>query len=247
MDAAKLARAAYLGIILVATTTLVCCSRGDLAFTITFQDAKGLVAGDPIVSAGTVIGRVTAIDRAPEGGVRVQVRVDRAHRGSVEREARFVVENVTSTSGRAGGRQITVHAPDAGAHTPIADGDVVEGSEGTFRDLWRALNRAGSSAARAARRLADEVSQAVKDASESPEAHDLEQSLEELTREAERLGRQGWDDLRRHLPELDEQVHRLGEELDKAGKSEEAQKLRRQFERWSREVERRASRQDDHD
>ena len=64
MDAAKLARAAYLGIILVATTTLVCCSRGDLAFTITFQDAKGLVAGDPIVSAGTVIGRVTAIDRA---------------------------------------------------------------------------------------------------------------------------------------------------------------------------------------
>jgi ABC-type transporter Mla subunit MlaD len=123
--------------------------RRDVAFTLTYRDALGLSAGDPIMRNTVEIGRVTSVDvDSSSHAARVAVRIDAKYRNDVYREAAFSIVRRDLFGPVTGKRSIMMEDRGDG-RTPIAGGDVIAGVEKTIDPTLRGITNAIDAARKA--------------------------------------------------------------------------------------------------
>ena len=150
----------------VAAALLV--EQGFAVVGITLRVTPWAEPGDPVRLKDVDIGQVGAVD-LDRGQVRVEVRLDREHAGSLPRDSAFTVES----SGIVGRRRwLEAHVLDPGS-PPIADGQVVEGS--------------GSKIEIALRQAARKASDAIDRAAESDWARKGAEKVDQVLREIEAI------------------------------------------------------------
>jgi len=222
----------------VLLATVIGCSPdwGGLQFSLTFQDARGLTAGDPVVYRGVEIGEVRSVELADRQGVRVAVLIRRPHRAAVYREARFVIERSRDHGTRPNARQLSVK-DRPGERTPIEAGSTFEGDEPGLGDVWQSLRAQGADALESARDLAHTLAGRLEEAADSPEARRLRKDIEAFIDDAGEMAGDQWEAFRRErLPELRRRAEELRDELRREGHEEKAKAFWDDFTRWLDEV-----------
>ncbi len=218
---------------LTAALGLACkAEEGDLTFTLQFEDARGLQEGHPVVFRGVEIGEVTGVELGDEA-VLVEVVIFEEHREAVYREASYVIESPGGLGGFSGKRQITVR--DRGSErTAIRQGDSVEGDDSPLQVAMDRLREGWERTGEMWQRLQERA----EEFADSPRGQELREKLEKFSEEAQRRGRERWEQFREdELPRLKEQAERLRDELEKEGKLDQAQELWQRFQDWLRTVD----------
>jgi ABC-type transporter Mla subunit MlaD len=226
---------------LLLTMVLGCDANwGGLPFALTFEDARGLTVGDPVVCRGVEIGQVRSVELERNAGVRVGILIRREHRDAVYQEARFVIERSRDHAQRPGGRQLTVK-DRRGRHTPIDRGSTLEGDEPGLGDVWQSLRAKGADALESARDLADALAGRLEEAAESPEARHLREDIDAFLDDAADLAREEWEAFREErLPELRRKAERLRDKMRREGHEEKAKAFWEDFTRWADDLRSRA-------
>jgi ABC-type transporter Mla subunit MlaD len=140
--------AARLAPLVIALATLAACRR-DVAFTLTYQDARGLSAGSPVVHNAVQIGEVTSVDIDPASRTaRLAVRIEGKFRDEAYREAAFSIVRSDLFGATTGKRSIMME--DRGdTKTPISNGDVIAGYEQTIDPTLKGITNAIDAARKA--------------------------------------------------------------------------------------------------
>lgn len=204
------------------------CGWRDVTVTITFRDARGLRAGQPLVYNGVKAGEVSAIGLDPSGRARVDVAVPSRYREVLYLEADYAISKPGGLLDTSGERQIEV-GDRPGPRTPLKDGAVIQGREPLLdllvqgaRDVavvaWEETQKLGQ-------RLADEIA-----ASEA--GRRLGQEMRRLNEHVSA----GGADLPARLEAARRQAEAYREELLRLGRGQEAQAFWDRFERWYSEM-----------
>lgn len=221
-------------------------SRG-LDYTLHFEDAKGLRAGDPVMLSGVQIGEVKGVELAGERDVRVKVRVDDEHAEKVLAGSTAVISNPAFPN-VSGQKVVEIHNPAVAEEGALPEGAEITGREGLV-DLkaWQIeqrLQNLGGELSEQSRSMAEKISvmaEEMKDIPESPEVREAIDKLDQMSRDLSERGRDTWDrlsdqweDLSRDLSPILENWSRTGrdrarETLDRTRQSlEEASERARQ-------------------
>lgn len=213
---------ACIGILFLAAGTVG--GAQGLDFDLLFRDAKGLEPGYNVMYRGLRVGQVREVSLDPSGQILVQVSVLEEHRGSVYREADFVIER--------SGAQITMR-DRAGSRTPVRAGDVLTGSttlDHVFGRLGEGLDRFGEVSAAAILALTDRVEAQLASA---PAAQDLLRAMREFAAELPLPGKPEFDQfVERWVPELRTLGQRYMRELEQGGLATAAQTFWEDFTTW---------------
>lgn len=107
----------------------------SLAFTVVFDNAKGLRPGQFVIYNGVRIGEVVSVDLGTDNKVHVAVTIDPNHEQTVYREAIFKIESprIINVNGEM---QLTM-SDGNGGHSPIQRGDVLVGTNGFLDELMK--------------------------------------------------------------------------------------------------------------
>lgn len=200
--------------------------KKDLEFTVTFKDAKGLEPGQFLTYKGIRIGEVKDVALDPSMRIKTNVRVSHEYRTAVYREARFNIEKSGGVTDLSGEKQITMEDQE-GPRTAIQPGDVIEGSEGWWNEVWEA-----------AKRLGTKVEEFVKGLSDSPRAQEFLDSLQAYSRDVGRATEEQYRTFKeKRLPALKEKAEGLRDELEHSGKAEQAREFWRRFTDWVKDLD----------
>lgn len=185
------------------------CS-GDLKLTVTFDDARGLKAGDPVAWGENTIGRVADVRYTPAGTFEVKAEVEGRFRPAVTDQARFLVSEWPGGSG--GKRLEMVELAKGGA--PLKDGAVVRGS--TRAELF------GESVSRGVQGFLEDL----KRLPGSEAVRDLSREVDRLAEEMGRAGREAQEKLKKEvLPELERRLEELRRKLREQEREVEAEPI----------------------
>ena len=200
----------------------------DLEFGLLFKDAKGLEPGYNLMYRGLRVGTVRDVGLDPDGQVLVQVSVPEEFRGSVYREADFIIER--------SGAQITMR-DRTGSRTPIRAGDVLAGS-GTLDHilgrLGEGLYRAGEVSAAGVVALTDRIEARL---ASSPAAQDLLRAMQEFAQKLPLPGKPEFKQfVERWVPQLRALGQRYMRELEQNGLATAAQTFWKDFASWLAEL-----------
>ena len=183
--------------------------RGELKATIVFDRAGDIRKGDPVLEEGAEIGRVIRVDKVDERTA-VTVRLARDHRRAIVSDSLFSIHhgalNVSNT--------FAVGAP-------VENGAILRAREDR---IGRWLAKHGSAIKPyldKARVKADQF---------------IDQDFAEWTAKAPEWKREGSDSFKRHVEQARQRVAKAESELRAADKMEEAEKLKKRFEKWIKDV-----------
>lgn len=190
------------------------CGPKPLDFTLTFGDAQGLQEGGALVYNGLAIGVVRTLSLDANGTVVVGVRVEGRHRQHVREGAQFAVEAAATGSGD--GRPRIVMTLGEAAGNELADGAVVSGqAPATWAD--RARESGGQFL---------EFLTALKDSREAQQAGEMLRVLgDSVVAKGKRIDAEDIEAMKTRMEDL-------ARRLERAGKSEEAQEVRRRLAEW---------------
>lgn len=220
----------------LAIAAIACQQDDSLRFGVAFEENPKLEKGDVVVFKGIEIGTVADVDLDSEGRVVAAVVIEPAYRDVVTTEADYRAERVGGLDGLRGERELVVI--DRGGATPVADGDVVIGSEGELSDQIDRVKDGLSAAWERAGSLADSIKKRFEDAASSEEAQQLGESLQELSSKARERGEEGWQQLRdEQIPKLREEARQLREKLEEQGDHEAAEQVWKDFTAWLESLE----------
>lgn len=200
------------------------CGWRDVTVTITFKDARGLRAGQPLVYNGVKAGEVSAIGLDPSGRARVDVAVPSRYREVLYLEADYAISSPGGLLDTSGERQIEV-GDRPGPRTPLKDGAVIQGRE----PLLDLLVRGARDAAVVAWEETQKLGQLVADEIATSESG--RRLAEEMRRLGERVAT-GGADVAPGLEKARRQAEAYRDELLRLGRGEDAQAFWGRFERW---------------
>ncbi len=189
--------------------------RDDLEATIIFDSADPLAAGAPVVSKSLVIGEVAKVTPV-QGRDAVSVRIDAKHRED------FLVDSRFSVEGEGAGAILRVSSTLAFGR-PVEEGEVLYARPSRIAG-W--IEAAGGPF----------LARIREQASRWRGSEDAKRKLEEWKRDLPTWEKAGDDVVAENLEEIGRRVDALEAKLRKSGKEFDAQKLRRDFESWMREV-----------
>ena len=205
-----------------------------LEFTITFGVSNGLRPGQPVVYHGVTIGEVRRVELTKSGCVAVNVRIRREQRGRVFRESEYLIEKQGSILDATDKRQLVVKDRPGASHTPVLQGDIVQGTDGWLDQASHRLE----DAARAAKVGADRLWDHIQQWSDSPEGQRLRESLRQFGEAAKEESAEQFNRFRREqLPKLRQQVLEVERRLRKEGRSKDAESLQRSFDEFADRLE----------
>ena len=194
-----------------------------------FDKAHPIAAGDPVRLDGHQVGTITAITADGDGTVvRARIAPDAAAR---------LTSATTFTVDTGGSRALDVHVLDGDARA-IADGATFEGADSGFElALRKGKQVADDLLGRAGARVDD--LQSEFEAIDWDEVGERTKSrATDLGAQLEKLTRAGKDEVEEGLAELRPELETLIRELEEAGRSEEAERLREELRRlWQRGVD----------
>ena len=205
-------------------------SRG-LDFTLHFEDAKGIRAGDPVVLSGVPIGQVKKVTLVGEDDVRVAVRVDEEHSEKVLTGSTAVITSM-SFPNVSGQKVVEIHNPSDPVAEPLADDAEVEGRNGMF-DLkaWEIEQRIGdlggklSEQSKVLAKKIEIMAEELKEIPESPEAQEALRKLEEFSKDLEIKGREKFSELSEQWEDWSQDLAPLLEEWKIRGREKAAEVL----------------------
>jgi len=186
--------------------------RGEIKATLVVHEAGSLRTGDPVVENDETIGRVTKITQL-DGEDAVVIRLDRAHRRSVVTDSLFSVEN----------RRVVVSNTFA-VGKPIDDGAVLRVKDDRF-SRWLAKH------ADSVKPLIEKVKRA---ADEKLDAIDGE--LASASAKVPDWKREGQGAFEKNVAALQKKIEKTEKDLERSKRFEDAEQLRKRFERWLKEV-----------
>lgn len=189
--------------------------RDDLEATIVFDSADPLQAGSPVVSKSLVIGEVTKVTPM-QGRDAVSVRIDAKQREE------FLVDSRFSVEGEGEGAILRVSSMLAFGR-PVEEGEVLYARPSR---IARWLEATGGPFA----------SRIREQAARWRGSEDAKRKFEEWKRELPAWEKAGDEVVAENLEEIGRRVDELEAKLRRSGKEFDAQKLRRDFEAWVREV-----------
>lgn len=164
-------------------------SRG-LDYTLHFEDAKGLQAGDPVVLSGVQIGQVRKVTLMGEDDVRVAVHIDEEHRKKVLAGSTAVITSM-SFPNMSGQKVVEIHNPADPDALPLEDDVDVAGQDGMFDlkawQLEQRLSDMGEDLSAQSKVLAEKFSEMAEKLQEIPESPEMKEALEKLEEFSEDL------------------------------------------------------------
>lgn len=206
---------------------VACRSEPPLRFFVTFEQARGLEAGDAVRYKGLEIGRVLDVGIDQNGKVRAAVLVRAKYRGAMAQNSVVEIEHAGVF-----GRRLTVRE-GRGERQPLEEGGVLVGSEGQVADLLDRLKAASSKALESAGDMASNLKDQLRDLRGSKEAEDLAAAIERLRQEsadgAEKLRTEGVAAARERLEALRKSMQ--------ASDQEESAELLDKLDRWLGQLE----------
>ncbi len=197
-------------------------ARRQHTFTVTFNDANGISAGDAVYYNGARIGEVRRVTSGRPTAV--DVHISRDYERQMHRKLSFFVERESMLGS---GRRLAAYdcaGPEPGAR--INRGEVVEGNESTMTWLaCKAADRAGPIAGAAA-------ALAASLATTGP-GRAIAESMKQHAEAARQIGDEQWEAFRREqLPKIEQQAREYIAQLERDGKLEEAKRFVEQFNAW---------------
>jgi hypothetical protein len=191
--------------------------RDDLHVTVVFESAGELRQGDPVTTAGLVIGRVVRV-ASLETQDAVSIVVEAQHRKELMRDSLFSIEEEGD-----GARLEVINSVAVGP--PLADGAVVYARDDR---VSRWIAKHGDELGAALGKLKGQAGKLI----EKYESGELQDELERYKRQAPEWRRQGDEVLRRNLGNIEKKVDDMEKALREHNRVKEADELRRRFEEW---------------
>jgi hypothetical protein len=191
--------------------------RNDLHATLVFDQPTTLERGNEIVSGQLVIGRVTKVAEL-DGQQAVSIRVEREQRNELLTDSIFDVEGTAPNARLRVTNSIAVGPP-------VADGSIMRPKDSKVT-RWLAAHSAAVAPAFA--RLKDKADQMVS-------TYDYDKIKDEVASWEEKLPewkREGKDSVDRNVAALKVRVSEMEQQLRKAKKNVEADRLRHEFNSW---------------
>jgi ABC-type transporter Mla subunit MlaD len=199
-------------VVAVAAMVLLKYSPGT-AFSSVFRDAKLLKAGDPVTQDGIIIGRVTDVQPAADGGVEVKAKIDKKHLALTHTDSLALIGEAGRTDDQ---RQLELYPMDT-ASPPIVKGTRLEGAETRMEmQLRQATARIGPALEGLTREMERTV-RSVQDYLNSPEAQKLADDTKRFLRDLKESTDTQISDFRAKHPDFEKQLRQQIEAARKQG------------------------------
>jgi hypothetical protein len=185
------------------------CFSQPLVFVVSFGNAHGLEAGSPIVYNGVTIGKVEEVALDPSGNVAFHVRVDPKYRDQVLEGSRFKLEGEAANADSPAARLTMTR----GSGATLSSNAIVKGDE---PNSWTQRG------AESGRKLMDYLA-TVKNSKEAQWlGKKVHQVGDSILAKGKRIDASDIDAVKRRAEDL-------AKRLEQAGKSEQAQEVRRRL------------------
>ena len=227
------ARSALFAVGVLVTAALGC--HPGVGYSTTLSATSGLQAGDPVTRSGQKIGTVESIKPASDGKSEVDFSIQGDHSDEVRKDTFAVLRT-------DGGNRLELRTPDAnsppappnsrlaGAATPAEEALLTGGSQlGSFAVSIGAAVQGFNQDIQA-------LNQSVAAFGNSPAWSKFHDDLENLERQINQAGENAHGVVDRELPRLRGELANLTQQLEREGKTAEAQRLRDQLDRLSKSL-----------
>jgi hypothetical protein len=211
------------------------CGSGNdtLTFTIVFDEAQNLKAGQAVTYKDIEIGEVNSVDLGSSGNVKVKVSIQPKYRDQIYKEAWFSVEKPGGMLDLSGERVVAVDDRNVAEKTPIEDGAIIDGYDGWTDQLPERLDRLGDLTTEAASSLRGTLNDAMESYRNSPEAQAFVESMKDFAEKAGSMAQEEFQNFARdQMPKIEEKARSLREKLKGEGKSEKAKEFWERFQKW---------------
>jgi ABC-type transporter Mla subunit MlaD len=204
-------------LVLLLVVGLTACDQG-LHFSIRYDEAAGLQAGDALILNGQTVGRVVAVEPQADRGQLVRVVVDRQFANAATADSRFyVIDNAQHPERKS--IEVTQSSPGG---KPIEEGAVVIGSARPGLNLFpfaEILKEFGGML----RDLRDQVErfrQQFEQLPDTAEARQLKEEWQRLLKELNEAQSSAEGSVKKDLiPKLQEQLDAIRRQLDELRKA----------------------------
>lgn len=194
---------------------LVACDQG-LHFSIRFDDAKGLKAGDPLMKNDQTVGRVTAVEAKQDRSQLVSVVVERQFAGAATVNTRLYIDEDAQQ------HKIIEVSQDSPVGKPIEQGAVVIGSTRPRLDLspFTEILKEFGGMLRGLRDQVERFRQQFEQLPASPEASQLKEEWQRLLQELNEAQNAAEGSVKKDLiPKLEDDLDGIRRRLDELKKS----------------------------
>lgn len=203
------------------------CSTPDqpFRFEILMEESGNLRPGAPVRSDDETLGRVTGI-RNSDDGVVLALELDSKYRGRLSRNADFEI-----IPGAAGDELVVSGAFGSPA---IEDDSRIDARPDWLDNLSRSLQDWEQKTREVLKNADSALQEFARDLSQSPEALDLRDSIQEFGRDLATITRERYRNfIDKELPELETRARKYRDSLIAEGREREAEIFWKWFERWA--------------
>lgn len=221
-------RKAMWAVLVLISFTLAGCFNSGIKLELQYDDLAGIQKGDWVLKENEVVGVVTKVDPGTkaDGSGTVFVSVNQKKADSLTKNTRFYIDPDPEKEAR---QSIVLEQFRPGGDV-LASGAVVQGSDRTFSAFHELADELGTGFG-ALKELFEGFKDELEKGSESDMVKKFEEELNILAQKMEESSEKWRQQFEQELlPELEKQLDALRESLEKLGKSDEVQKLKRQLE-----------------
>lgn len=214
--------------------------EGNRDISIVFERAGGVSTGSKLVLRGVPVGEVKDIIIGKGGNVIVEAVVYKKYKDNVNSSSAFIIESADGVSD-FDKKQITVEVSNKDA-PPLSEDATVKGYSSRAEFFVSSGGRILENALDEFEDWLEEFQRDIEEYRESERGRELREEIEGLMEEARRSAERGIKELREEIPHLKERLNEIIEELRELGKREDAEELRKEFDRYLERLENEAGR-----
>ncbi len=209
--------------------------EGDRNISIIFDRADGIGTGSKLVLRGVPVGEVNDIIIGEGGNVVVEAVVYKRYKDNVNSSSAFIIESADGGL-NSDKKQITVEVLNKDAR-PLPEDATVKGYSSRAEFFVSSGGRILENALDEFENWLEEFQRGIEEYRESERGRKLREEIEELMEEARRSAEMGITELREENPHLKERLNEIITELRELGKGEDAEELRKEFDRYLERLE----------
>ena len=190
---------------------------------------RGLRTGDPVTHDDDKIGEVRDIQSLPNGKYAVSFTVNKDRANTVRRDSIAAIKE----SGGPARLEIVTPNPDS---PPAPPGSEIAGAATDAEAALLAGHNQLKGLAGSIGEAINSINSNIEALARSPAWDQLRQDIDNVSKQIADAGDRGSDILNRELPRLQSEFRSLEDKLIKEGKSDDAKRLRQQFDKLSRSL-----------
>lgn len=220
--------AAQLGALILCTMLAAACAK-VARYGTNLDRVDGLESGAPVVYQGAVIGSVSRVTPLPSGGNTVEFEVSRSYTPDIHQDSIMILRT------GAAGPALDLMNPDP--LSPTADpGSTIAGASSQSEANLMLAGRGLKGFLAGLGNFLSTLGTSMQSAKTSPAYNQLQQDLIQIERELTAAGARNTAIINQQWQRVRREGAALEQELIRQGKSAEAERLRRELERFARTV-----------